>query len=325
MLILKSFRVVGALGLAAGLVWTAESYGQGFSSAGGAHGGGSRGGGVRAGGVRSGGVASRGARMGGVGSRSIRGGSMRGLPGGSSTSFGKRKNRSQAVRRSHSEPLTDQVLLNPRRRPRSPSNPIAPAIPTIGGSAVGFVHRGKSRNGLRFGRGHGLSRHHGHRFGVPSVVFPYGYGYGYRGYDADYSRTYVSEVEPETVARPYAQYVIPGRSSEVATAGAKIYEVQPTDPDASGASGVERVDSSSGTSTPPAEVSNGPVYYLIALKGGPIYTSQEHWLQGGVLHFVTAEGKHNRVTLGQVDMDFTVQLNRERGLQLVIEVRDTKG
>ena len=249
---------------------------------------------------------------------------MRGLPGGSGSSFGKRKNRSQAVRGSHIGPFTDQVLVNPPRRPRSPSNPIAPAIPTIGGSAVGFVHRGKSRNGLRFGRGRGF-KHHGFHFGVPGVIFPYGYGYGYRGYDADYSRTYVSEVEPETVARPYAQYVIPGRSSEVAAASAKIYEVRPTESDASGASGVERVDTSSGTSTPPAEVSTGPVFYLIALKGGPIYTSQEHWLQGGVLHFVTAEGKHNRVTLGQVDMDFTVQLNRERGLQLVIEVRDTKG
>ena len=325
MSILKSFRMVGALGLAVGLVWTAEAYGQGFSSAGGARGGSSGGGSIRAGGVRSGGMAPSGVRAGGIGSPGIRAGSMRGFPARPGTSFGRPKNRSHTVRGSHSEPLTDQVLLNPRRRPRSPSNPIAPAIPTIGGSAVGFVHRGKSRNGLRFGRGHGLSRHHGHRFGVPSVVFPYGYGYGYRGYDADYSRTYVSEVEQETVERPYAQYVIPGRSSEVAATGAKIYEVKPTESDASGASGVERVDTSSGTSTPPAEVSNGPVYYLIALKGGPIYTSQEHWLQGGVLHFVTAEGKHNRVTLGQVDMDFTVQLNRERGLQLVIEVRDTKG
>jgi hypothetical protein len=251
---------------------------------------------------------------------------MRGFPARPGTGSGKGKTRSHAVRGSHSEPLTDQVFLNPHRRPRSPSNPIAPAIPTIGGSAVGFIHRDKfRRNGLRFGRGRGFNKHHGHRFGVPTVVFPYGYGYGYRGYDVDYSRTYVSEVEPETVSRPYAQHVIPGRSSEVAAASAKIYEVRPTDSEAGAGSGVEQVDISTDTPTPPAEISNQPVYYLIALKGGPIYTSQEHWLQGGVLHFVTAEGKHNRVTLGQVDMDFTVQLNRERGLQLVIEVRDTKG
>ena len=249
---------------------------------------------------------------------------MRGFPA-RHAGYGNRKS-SHAVRGSHSEPLTDQTFLNPRRRPRSPSNPIAPAIPTIGGSAVGFIDRGKfRRDGLRFGRGRGFGGGHGHRFGVPTVVFPYGYGYGYRGYDADYSRTYLSEEEPEPVTRPYAQYVIPGRSSEVAAAGAKIYEVQPTDSEAGAGSGVERVDVSTDTRTPPAEIENAPVYYLIALKGGPIYTSREHWLQGGVFHFVTAEGKHNRVTLGQVDMDFSVRLNRERGLQLVIEVRDTKG
>ena len=248
---------------------------------------------------------------------------MRGLPLGPGASSVNRRS-SYAVRGSHSEPLTDQVVLNPYRRPRSPSNPIAPAIATIGGSAVGFVHRGKfRRNGLRFGRGHGFGRHHGHRFGVPTVVFPYGYGYG--GYDVGYSRPYGSAVEPEAVARPYAQYVIPGRSSEVAAAGATIYEVRPTDSAAGVGSGVERIDISTDTRIPPAEIENAPVYYLIALKGGPIYTSREHWLQGGVLHFVTAEGKHTRVTLGQVDMDFSVQLNRERGLQLVIEVRDTKG
>ena len=250
---------------------------------------------------------------------------MRGLPLGPGAGSVNRKS-SYAVRGSHSEPLTDQVVLNPYRRPRSPSNPIAPAIPTIGGSAVGFIHRDKfRRNGLRFGRGRGFNKHHGHRFGVPTVVFPYGYGYGYRGYDVDYSRNYVSEVEPETVTRSYAQHVIPGRPSEVAAANAKIYEVQPTDSEAGAGSGVEQVDISTDARTRPAEIANEPIYYLIALKGGPIYTSQEHWLQGGVLHFVTAEGKHNRVTLGQVDMDFTVQLNRERGLQLVIEVRDTKG
>ena len=248
---------------------------------------------------------------------------MRGFPARPGAGSVNRKS-SHAVRGSHSEPLTDQVFLNPHRRPRSPSNPIAPAIPTIGGSAVGFIDRGRSRrDGLRFGRGRSFGRGRGHHFGVPTVVFPYGYGYG--GYDADYSRTYVSEVEPETVTRSYAQHVIPGRPSEVAAASAKIYEVRPTDSAAGAGSGVEQIDISTDTRIPPAEIENAPVYYLIALKGGPIYTSREHWLQGGVLHFVTAEGKHNRVTLGQVDMDFSVRLNRERGLQLVIEVRDTKG
>ncbi len=312
------------MGLALGLVWSGEAYGQGFSSAGGVRGGGVRGGGVRAGGVRSGGAALGSVRGGGV--RALGGSgrsSRRGLSARPRAGSGNR-GRSYAVRGSHSEPLTDRVVLNPYRRPRSPSNPIAPAIPTIGGSAVGFVNRGKARRGgPRFGRGRFFDRGHGHRFGVPTIVFPY--GYGYRGYDVGYSRPDVSEVEPEVVARPYAQYVIPGRSSEVVAASAKIYEVQPTDSAAGAGSGVERIDISTGKRTPPAEIENAPVYYLIALKGGPIYTSHEHWLQGGVLHFVTAEGNHNRVTLGQVDMDFTVQLNRERGLRLVIEVRDTKG
>ena len=131
------------MGLVLGLVWSGEAYGQGFASAGGVRGGGVRGGGVRASGVRSGGAALGSVRGGGVRSLGSSGqSSRRGLsarPGAGSVN----RKSSYTVRGSHSEPLTDRVVLNPYRRPRSPSNPIAPAIPTIGGSAVGFVNRAK--------------------------------------------------------------------------------------------------------------------------------------------------------------------------------------
>ena len=64
-----------------------------------------------------------------------------------------------------------------------------------------------------------------------------------------------------------------------------------------------------------------PVLYLIALNSGTIYTSQEHWLEGNILHYITAKSAHNMTPLDDVDMNLTVQLNRERGLPFVIEVR----
>ena len=201
MSILKSSRRVGVVGLVLGLVWSGEAYGQGFSSAGG----------VRGGGVRS---------LGSSGQSSRRGLSAR--PGAGSVN----RKSSYTVRGSHSEPLTDRVVLNPYRRPRSPSHPIAPAIPTIGGSAVGFVNRAKLVVAVRGSVEDAFSTE---ATGIASASPRSSSlnGYGYRGYDVGYSCPDVSEVEPEVVARPYAQYVMPGRSSDVA-ASAKIYEVRPT-------------------------------------------------------------------------------------------------
>jgi hypothetical protein len=56
-----------------------------------------------------------------------------------------------------------------------------------------------------------------------------------------------------------------------------------------------------------------------------IHTSREHWLEGNTLHFVTKQGTRQTAGLETVDLDFTRQLNAERGLPFVLEVRPRSG
>jgi hypothetical protein len=67
---------------------------------------------------------------------------------------------------------------------------------------------------------------------------------------------------------------------------------------------------------------SGPAQYLIALDDGLIYLTDNHWLQGDTLHYVTMSGAHNMATLDRIDLDLTVRLNRERGLKFQLRKRD---
>lgn len=62
-------------------------------------------------------------------------------------------------------------------------------------------------------------------------------------------------------------------------------------------------------------------FHLIALKSGNIYAASEHWLEGETLHYMTRDGHHNLASLAEVDLEFTAQLNNERGLVFAMEVR----
>ena len=98
------------------------------------------------------------------------------------------------------------------------------------------------------------------------------------------------------------------------TPSAKIYEVRPSQPEQLRARGQPEIERNEGSP-------DRPVLYLIALNSGTIYTSQEHWLERNILHYITAKSDHSMMPLDDVDMNLTVQLNRERGLPFVIKVR----
>jgi hypothetical protein len=76
---------------------------------------------------------------------------------------------------------------------------------------------------------------------------------------------------------------------------------------------------------PLPEPADGGEFHLVALEGGLIYAAREHWLLGNTLHFVTLQGDHYVVSLAEVDLDLSVQLNRERGMKFVLEVRQQGG
>ncbi len=59
--------------------------------------------------------------------------------------------------------------------------------------------------------------------------------------------------------------------------------------------------------------------YLVAFKSGSIYSATEYWLEEDTLHYLTSYGAHNQASLDQLDLELTVRLNRERGLDFRLE------
>jgi hypothetical protein len=144
----------------------------------------------------------------------------------------------------------------------------------------------------------------------PYVYFGYDYGYGYEngGYGGGVTRS-----------SSHSGYVIEGHLDEASRQrNSRVYEVGPGRTDERNAVETEPVE----TGEPLAEPAQGGDFHLIALQGGLIYASREHWLLGNTLHFVTLQGGHYVVSLAEVDLDLSVQLNRERGLKFVLEVRE---
>ena len=53
----------------------------------------------------------------------------------------------------------------------------------------------------------------------------------------------------------------------------------------------------------------GKALFWIALKDHRVYTAVAYWVQGQTLHYVTAEGSHNQVSLPLVDRQMSARLN----------------
>jgi hypothetical protein len=57
-----------------------------------------------------------------------------------------------------------------------------------------------------------------------------------------------------------------------------------------------------------------PVFFLIALKDHAIYPAIAYWVEDDTLNYITQQGVRNRVSLDQVDREFSTQLNKERNI-----------
>jgi hypothetical protein len=163
-----------------------------------------------------------------------------------------------------------------------------------------------------------LERHGRSVIVYPYVYFGYPYGYGNGGY----------AVETGAVSRTSssASYVIEGHLDKTSAREphSRVYEVGPGASDDPSTAEGALIEGAGPDAEAPGEAGEptGEVFRLIALKGGLIYASREHWLLGSTVHFVTLQGDHYVVSLQEVDLDLSVQLNRERGLKFVLEVRE---
>jgi hypothetical protein len=66
---------------------------------------------------------------------------------------------------------------------------------------------------------------------------------------------------------------------------------------------------------PQQQASEEPTIFLIAMKEGSIMPALAFWVEGDTLHYITRESSHNRISLDRIDRDFSVKLNKERGLE----------
>jgi hypothetical protein len=164
----------------------------------------------------------------------------------------------------------------------------------------------------------GWERHGRSVIVYPYVYFGYPYGYGNGGYAV--------ETGAASKTSSSASYVIEGHLDKTSAREphSRVYEVGPGATDDPSAPDGALIDGEGPDEAAPGEVGapTEDAFRLIALKGGLIYASREHWLLGSTVHFVTLQGDHYVISLQEVDLDLSVQLNRERGLKFVLEVRE---
>jgi hypothetical protein len=57
---------------------------------------------------------------------------------------------------------------------------------------------------------------------------------------------------------------------------------------------------------------------LLQLRDGWMYGLVDYWVEDGQLHYKTTYGGQNSVELDRIDLEETVQLNADRGVQFVL-------
>ncbi len=72
-------------------------------------------------------------------------------------------------------------------------------------------------------------------------------------------------------------------------------------------------------SAAPAEAES--VNFLIALKDHSVYSALAYWVEGDTLHYITAQGNHNQVSLDLVDRALSEKLNRGRKVEFRLPQR----
>lgn len=68
----------------------------------------------------------------------------------------------------------------------------------------------------------------------------------------------------------------------------------------------------------PGEPPPPPRYTLLVFKNHSIYAVLDYWLEGGQFHYLTSYGGRNTVPLEQIDLEMTVRLNWDRGIEFVL-------
>ncbi len=197
--------------------------------------------------------------------------------------------------------------------------PVGPSIPPLEAPASVAASARRESAIFDFNSAEGrFFRRRGPLHSLPFVVVPYALGsYAYAASDPQ-----VIVVDRGTQTSSSAEHVVTADPRPAPARPApepKVIEVQPGEPEHTAEAPAGDVKVFRGGS--PRQLAERPAIYLVALKSGVIYTSREHWLEGETFHYITAKGAHQTAPLSEVDLDFTRQLNAERNMPFVLEVR----
>ena len=74
----------------------------------------------------------------------------------------------------------------------------------------------------------------------------------------------------------------------------------------------------------PVEPPADSVTFLIALKDSSIYTAVAYWVEADTLHYITPQGRHNRVSLELVDRALSEKLNQGKKVEFRLPKPETR-
>lgn len=174
-----------------------------------------------------------------------------------------------------------------------------------------FVNNGRAGYG-GVNRGGGAVNHSG---GHPhTVIVPYPVFYG-NYYDPYFNGPPPSDPQQNNQAPPSVvinQTFVPERAYPVVqeygdqNSGMKLYQGPP---------GPYQQQEPAAAPPRPRAVSDEPTLYLIAFNDHSIVQALGYWMEGGVLHYVSAEHSLNQASLDLIDRPLSQRLNDERGVE----------
>jgi hypothetical protein len=74
--------------------------------------------------------------------------------------------------------------------------------------------------------------------------------------------------------------------------------------------------------SPLAERPSGRQLTILLLKDDTRYLALDYWLDGTKLHCLTLDGEHKVMSLGKLDLNETVRVNRDRNVEVVLRSQD---
>jgi hypothetical protein len=64
---------------------------------------------------------------------------------------------------------------------------------------------------------------------------------------------------------------------------------------------------------------------VIVLKGGAAWLAKDYWVEAGQLHCLSSDGEQKLIALEAMDLYQTVSVNRERHVEFILHLKDSKG